>query len=407
MLDQGLIPDRTASKVATLLAKRRPGHNLPQAFYTDPDIFDFDLRQIYGRSWLLIGFEIELPEVGSTMAITIGRTPILLMRGRDGAIRGFFNSCRHRGAQILPDGCGSARMLVCPYHQWSYDDTGALRGASKMQPDFDKATHGLKPIHVRTVAGAVFVCLAEDAPEFDDFHDKLSPLLAPHDLLHAKVAAEYTLTERCNWKLVMENGRECYHCAAKHPELSLTFPIDAGGHFNLMSDEDAAAFRARMDRLDLPHGAVEGEWWQAVRFPLRRGFTSMTVDGEPCVKKPMCSINGGAVGSLRLGLEPHSFFHALGDFLFMFSALPVGPQETVVVAKWLVHKDAEEGVDYDRDDLMRLWNETNLQDRELVENNQRGVNSLGYTPGPYCIASESLALRFTDWYVRQVGAEVL
>src|ERR1700712_2511077 len=273
MRDQGLIPERIASKVATSLAMRRPGHNLPQAFYTDPDIFDFDLREIYGRSWLLVGFEIEIPEIGNTMALTIGRSPILLMRGRDGMLRGFFNSCRHRGAQILPDGCGTARVLVCPYHAWTYDDTGALRGASKMQPDFDKSPHGLKPIHVRTVAGAVFVCLAEDAPEFEEFHDKLAPLLAPHDLLHAKVAVEYTLTERANWKLVMENGRECYHCAAKHPELSMSFPIDAGGHFDSIGSEDALAFDAHMDQLELPRGPVGGDWWQAGGFALRRGHT--------------------------------------------------------------------------------------------------------------------------------------
>jgi Rieske 2Fe-2S family protein len=80
----------------------------------------------------------------------------------------------------------------------------------------------------------------------------------------------------------------------------------------------------------------------------------------------------------------------------------VGPEETLVVAKWLVHKDAVEGVDYQLDHLLQVWNETNLQDRDLVENNQRGVNSLGFVPGPFSEQSESLALRFTDWYVNRV-----
>jgi len=169
---------------------------------------------------------------------------------------------------------------------------------------------------------------------------------------------------------------------------------------------DLPGFIARMEALGLPSAAVQGEWWQASRFPLRDGNVSMTMDGTPCVAKPLCHVNGGDVGSLRWALEPHCFAHAVGDFLIIFSALPLAPQETLVVAKWYVHKDAEEGVDYTRDGLMHVWNETNLQDRALVELNQRGVNSLGYVPGPYSEASESLAIGFTDWYVNSVARRI-
>ncbi|HEX7389774.1 MAG TPA: aromatic ring-hydroxylating dioxygenase subunit alpha [Acidiphilium sp.] len=396
MPDQSL----THENIARLLANRPPGHNLPQAFYTDRDIFDFDLREIFGRSWLMIGFEIEIPDPGSYMALTVGRTPIIVLRGQDGILRGFFNTCRHRGAQIVPDGCGSAARLMCPYHQWLYDDTGQLRGAGKMARDFDKSTHGLNPIHVRTVAGSIYICMAETAPDFTGFHDRFTPMLAPHDLLNTKIAAQYTLLERGNWKLVMENARECYHCAARHPQLALSFPVNSRGNFEIT--EHTASFIARMEALGLPCTPVEGEWWQASRFPLREGNVTMSLDGAPCVKKPVCAINGGDIGSLRWALEPNCFAHALGDFVFSFMALPLAPEETLVVAKWLVHKDAQEGVDYTKEELMRIWDETNLQDRDLVENNQRGVNSIGYVPGPYSLSSESLALRFTDWYADRI-----
>jgi Rieske 2Fe-2S family protein len=85
----------------------------------------------------------------------------------------------------------------------------------------------------------------------------------------------------------------------------------------------------------------------------------------------------------------------------MFAAFPISPDETVVVSKWLVHEDAREGVDYDIDSLTALWTATNLQDRDLVENNQRGVNSPGYRPGPYSREAESLAARFVDWYCKE------
>lgn len=159
-----------------------------------------------------------------------------------------------------------------------------------------------------------------------------------------------------------------------------------------------------MEGLGLPCGPVEGSWWQASRFALREGNVSMTLDGAPCVKKPLCAANGGDVGSLRWALEPHNFCHAAGDFLIMFTAIPLAPEETLVTVKWLVHKDAVEGVDYTTDTLTHVWNETNLQDRALVENNQRGVNSVGYVPGPYSPISEALALRFTNWYDDRVRA---
>ena len=135
-----------------------------------------------------------------------------------------------------------------------------------------------------------------------------------------------------------------------------------------------------------------------MRFALNEGCVSMTEDGRTCVQKMMCPTGDGDIGSLRWALEPNSFVHAAGDFLFMFTAMPTGPNETIVTSKWLVHKDAVEGVDYDLDRLTSLWTKTNLQDRALAENNQRGVNSLGYIPGPYSPEAEGLLIRFVDWY---------
>ena len=385
-------------RVETLLNQRRPGHTLPQAFYTDPDIYRFDMDAIFGRSWIMIGFEVEIPQPGSYIATTIGESPVVILRDRSGTVRGFHNACRHRGAQICEAGTGRRVRLVCPYHQWTYELDGRLISARRMADDFDRGEHGLVPIHVETVAGTIYACLAEAPPNFEPFRAGLTPLLAPHDLANAKIAHESTLVERGNWKLVMENGRECYHCDAKHPELSFTFPTGASGNFDYNGDPRLVAFNERMARLGLPVGPAEGAWYQAMRFPLNENCVSMTEDGRGCVSKLMCETGGGDIGSLRWALEPHSFAHAVGDFVFMFSAMPTGPLETNVTSKWLVHKDAQEGVDYELDALIGLWNTTNLQDRDLVENNQRGVNGRGYRPGPYSEDAEELVRRFVDWY---------
>jgi Rieske 2Fe-2S family protein len=267
-----------------------------------------------------------------------------------------------------------------------------------MPDDFDPKDHGLKPIHVEVLCGVIYVCLADRAPDFAPFREKFEPLLAPHNLDKAKLAHEATLVERANWKLVMENARECYHCPGSHPELSLTFPTGASGHFDFDEDKHAQVYNTRMEALGLKVGPEEDSWWQAMRFPLNEGCVSMTMDGQMAVSKLMCDVGDGDIGSLRWSLEPNVFCHATADFTFIFIAMPTGPRETLVIAKWLVREDAVEGVDYDLERLTELWNRTNLQDRDLAENNQRGVNALGYSPGPYSPDAEALLMRFVDWY---------
>jgi Rieske 2Fe-2S family protein len=360
-------------RIDALFQQRREGHTLPQGLYTDPDSFDFDMAAIFGQSWLMAGLECELPKAGSYLSMMVGKWPVIITRDRQGEIRAFHNSCRHRGSMICAVGSGTAPKLVCPYHRWTYDLDGSLFAANRMGDDFDKAEHGLKPVAIECVAGAIFICLSETPPPIDDFSAKLAEYAAPHNLKDAKLAYESVLVENANWKLVMENGRECYHCSTGHPELS-------------------------MDALGLPQTPVEGHYWQIARFALNEGCVSISGDGKHLSKKLMCDANEGDIGSMRWAVDPHCFVHCTADHVFMFSAMPVGPNETHVTGKWYVHKDAVEGVDYDVEKLIALWTMTNLEDKMLAENNQVGVNSPGYTPGPYSQEAEMLALRFTDYY---------
>jgi glycine betaine catabolism A len=385
-------------RLGGLFEARRAGHTLPAALYTEQSTLDFDMDAIFGCSWLMAGFTCELPKNGAYVALMIGKWPVLIVRGRDGIIRAFHNSCRHRGSLLCQPGSGAAPKIVCPYHRWTYDLDGSLFAANRMADDFDKADHGLKPISIKIVAGAMFICLSAEPPEFDDFAAKLERYAAPHDWGNAKVAFQSTLVEYANWKLVMENARECYHCNTGHPELARTFPVEMSKHFDVGDNLAAQQFLAQMAANGLETDAVEGNWWQLARFALSENCVSITMDGQHAVKRLMCDVNGGAIGSMRMAIDPHCFLHATADHTFMFSAMPVSPTETHVVGTWLVHKDAVEGVDYDVDALADLWTRTNLQDKELAENNQLGVNSLGYTPGPYSPDAEMLAQRFTDWY---------
>ena len=385
-------------KFARLFDARKPGYALPQALYNDADAFAFDMEAIFRRSWILAGFEIELPKAGAWMSFKVGPWPVLITRDRNGDLHAFHNTCRHRGALICAPGRGSSPRLVCPYHRWTYELSGELASATRMPEDFDLSEHALAPVHIERVGGALYVCLADDPPSIEAFRREFEPLLAPHNLANAKVAFENVIVDRANWKLAMENARECYHCGTGHPELARSFPVGVSAHFDFGEDKRQEVFAGRMAAAGLPMGPAEGDWWQAARFTLNDGFKSMTADGAHSVKKLMVEAGDGDIGSLRWSIEPHAFVHATADQVFMFSVVPVSPRETHIVSKWLVHKDAVEGVDYTVDGLSHLWNVTNLQDRALVENNQIGVDSVGYRPGPYSPDAEALAIRFVDWY---------
>ena len=386
--------DRT--RILELLNRTSADYTLPQAFYRDEDLYEFDVSAVLGRSWMMIGFEAELPETGSYLAVTVGRSPVMVVRGRDGVIRGFHNTCRHRGSQICADGHGRSIKLMCPYHKWTYDLDGRLIGAARMSPDFRAADHALRTIPVETLEGCIYIALSDDAPDFSPFRSAVAPLLAPYNMAEAKVAFSSTLIEKANWKLVMENARECYHCAACHPELKLSYPVGVGRDSG--ASEYNRAFAARMEKMGLSTAPVEALWWHAERYALNPGMESISMDGKPAVRRRLVSIEAADIGAFWWATEPNNFCHAFSDYAFMFSAMPSAPQETRVISKWLVHKDAVEGVDYTIESLIEAWTKTNLQDRELAENNQRGVNGLGYAPGPYSQEAEDYVVRFAKWY---------
>jgi glycine betaine catabolism A len=384
--------------ILDLLGRAQPGHTLPQAFYRDADIYEFDVSAVFARSWLMLGFEAELPEPGCYLSSTIGPHPILVVRGRDEVIRGFHNICRHRGAQICPEGSGHLARIVCPYHKWTYGLDGRLVGAARMPEGLNFAEHGLVPIRVERLEGCIYGALTAAAPDFAPFREAAAPFLAPYRLAAAKLAHQSVLVEKANWKLVMENARECYHCAAWHPELKVSFPVVFNAGFRVTDGSRNAAYIDRMRELGLPVGPEAGSWWHVGRYPLNSGVATVSPDGASLVTQRLLHADGTEIGGLRWATEPNSFCHLFADYAFMFTALPAGPEQTLVISKWLVAKEAREGVDFHIPKLTEVWAATNLQDRELAENNQRGINGIGYRPGPYAGSAEELVIRFNAWY---------
>jgi glycine betaine catabolism A len=394
-----------AANVLSRLQGRSPAFGLPGDFYRDPGIFDLELQQIFYKEWLFAAHTMELQQAGSYLTLQVGAYPILLTRDREGQIHAFVNSCRHRGARLCPDSHGVAPKLVCPYHQWTYELDGRLFAARLMGSSFDRSQFGLKKVHCETVAGYIFICLAPEAPDFTPTRSQIEPYLLPHRLTQTRVAFESTIVEEGNWKLVWENNRECYHCARNHPELAATFP-DTPTITSATVDPAILTHWQGCEAAGLPSRFVLSEDGQVrtARLPLLPPAASYTISGRPAVRKPLSDAIGSQmnVGALLLFHYPSSWNHFLGDHAISFRVLPLSPTQTQLTTKWLVHRDAVEGVDYDVDELTRVWLATNAQDRRIVHENQIGMNTPVYEPGPYSEVQESGVRQFVDWYSRRM-----
>jgi Rieske 2Fe-2S family protein len=385
------------------LRKRKPATALERDFYTSPEDFQIDLDMIWYRDWLFVGHDCEVPTPGSFLTVQIGEYPVLVVRDRDGGLRAFHNSCRHRGSRICSEEHGSSARLVCPYHQWTYALDGRLLAARDMGSAFDKSQYGLKPVHCASVGGYIWVCVAKVAPDFAPVRRQLEPYFLPHKLEDTKVAFEMTIVENANWKLVWENNRECYHCAANHPELIRSFPEDPTitGVDGGFSTPRIAAKWSHWESLGLESKfkiSADGQY-RTVRYPLNEGTTCYTMDGKAAVNRPLTdSVTEPDIGTLLLFHFPTTWNHVMADHATTFRLLPLTPTTTQLTTKWLVHKDAVEGVDYDLKRLTEVWIATNDEDRRVCQENQIGVNSPAYDPAPYSPVHEDGVTQFVDWY---------
>lgn len=389
------------TKTLALINQRKPRHALTREIYRDQAVYQQDLEQIWHKEWIFAGHTIEIAKAGEYMTIQVGDYPVVIVRDDAGSIRAFHNACRHRGSRVCSESKGKAAKLVCPYHKWTFGLDGKLLFAGNMGEKFNNDEHGLMPVNCEVVNSYIYICVAEQAPNFEQFRQDLSPFIAPHNLENAKVAHEANLVEDGNWKLVFENNRECYHCDANHPELLNSFVENlsvagVGGD----DDPELVAHWDKCEAAGLPSRLVMDEdgQYRMTRIPLSAKAVSYTMDGKPAVKGRLDNTDVEDIGALLYFHYPSTWNHFLGDFALSFRVLPLNSGQTLVTTKWLVPKEAVEGVDYDIDTLTKVWLETNKQDKQLVEETFRGVSSPSYIPGPFSDIAENGVCQFVDWY---------
>ncbi|KAA0972544.1 aromatic ring-hydroxylating dioxygenase subunit alpha [Aureimonas fodinaquatilis] len=413
--------DRSESSLASLLARRIPGYTLEAPFYTSPEIFAADMEAIFEQHWIYVGVEPDVPEPGDVVTVDIGRNSILIVRDDDMGVRAYHNVCRHRGARLVLEEKTTVGNLVCRYHSWTYNLEGDLIHAEHMGENFDRSCHGLKSVHIRSLEGLLFICLAEEPPEdFDGMAAVMAPYIAPHNIRETKIAYQHDLIEPGNWKLTMENNRECYHCGANHPEL--TVPLFAYG-FGFAPEELDDLEREQAERYACLVTAEHTDWermgipsrcqehlddmvtgYRAERLPLDGAGESHTLDTRAASKKRLGSLPSDKMGALHFWTQPNSWHHFMGDHVVTFSVIPLDANHSLLRTKWLVHKDAVEGVDYDLENLIGVWMATNQQDSDLVGYCQKGATSPAYQPGPYSPHTEMLVDKFCNWYIKRMLA---
>jgi Rieske 2Fe-2S family protein len=357
---------------------------LPGRFYHDPAIWQLEQERLFARLWVSVGRGDQLPAPGHYRTVRVGEESVLVVRGEDQALRAFLNVCRHRGAQLCAAERGQARTLQCRYHAWTYGLDGRLLRAPGLQdfPEFDRGAFGLVPVALDTWEGLVWVNLAENPPPLAaQLLPQLAARLGDAGRLTAyrigtlAVAQSVEYEVRANWKVVVENFMECYHCAPMHPELVRLLP----------------AFRS---------GATQ-EYGLGTR--LADDAESLTVSG----RAPAAPFPGLPSGHERhyygMVVRPNLLLNLLPDHVIIHTLTPLAPDRSRVTCDWLFAPDAVARPGFDPADTVALFDRVNRQDWEVCEWVQAGVRSRAFAAGGVYVPIERHIRGFNDWVLEQLG----
>ncbi|MDP9143940.1 MAG: aromatic ring-hydroxylating dioxygenase subunit alpha [Actinomycetota bacterium] len=339
--------------------------------YVEPDWYAVEVEKVFGRQWFCVGREDEIPDPGDHLVCDVVDESVLVTRTRSGDLAAYINLCRHRGSQ-LTDAEGKPSQTVlgptgrfagsiqCPYHAWTYSFDGRLRAA----PFLDESD-GLRkedlPLHhlgVETWGGFVWIHLDPGAakPLTDQFQEAES-YLANYPLANLKTAARIVYPVAANWKAIVENYNECYHCGPVHPELVELVP----------------AFRQR--------GGSDLDWEGGI--PHREGAWTFTASGTT-TRQPFPGLSPEEQKRHKGQLiYPNLLLSLSADHVAAFTLWPHGPGSTTVVCDFLFHPDEMAKSDFDPSDAVDFWDMVNRQDWKVCESVQRGMRSRRFTTGFY------------------------
>jgi Rieske 2Fe-2S family protein len=356
-------PLLTPDELARVRRPYRAASLLPGRAYHDPAIFEWERAEILRRDWRIVGRADAVAEPGSYVLVDLEGDQLVVVRGRDGQLRGFHNLCRHRGTAVVEERCGTLVRFQCPYHAWIYDLDGRLVRAKHVDDlaDFDLADYGLVPVAVAEWQGFLFVSLEAAPPPLVAWLDDLVPELARFDFTSLRIAHTMTYEVEANWKFIAENYSECYHCPGIHPQLNRLTPYDLGGDYD-------------------SNGPWQGGWMELVDDAETMALGGGHRGGRP----PMCGMTPTDERRIYYYvLWPSTFLSVHPDYLLVHHLVPTAPDQTRIVCEWLFEPATIGAPGFDPSDAVEFWDLTNRQDWHVCELQQRGTRSSAWDAGRY------------------------
>ncbi|MGA5653161.1 aromatic ring-hydroxylating oxygenase subunit alpha [Streptomyces seoulensis] len=361
---------------------------LPGRYYTDPEVFRREQEALLESMWFCAVRGADLDRPGAFRTVQVGRESVLVTRDRTGALRAFLNVCRHRGARLCTEESGDVRRsLQCPYHAWTYGLDGKLVAAPDLtkMPDVDRDRYGLIKVALREWLGYAWVCLADEPPSFEDTvqHAAVERLGDPaaiehYGTEHLALGKRVTYDVRANWKLIVENFMECYHCATIHPELTEVLPEFADGY--------AAQYY-------VGHGAEFGA-----------DVAGFTVDGSAGFGRLPEVAEEQDRRYYAITVRPNVFVNLVPDHVILHRMFPLAEDRTVVECDWLYAPEVvASGADVSKS--AELFHRVNVQDFAACERTQPAMSSRAYRGGGVLVPTEHHIGAFHGWLLEKLGEE--
>lgn len=363
---------------------------LPNERYIESTAFAQDRRFVMGTGWSCIAFAEDLPDKNCVWPVDFMGVPLVVTRDNDNQLRVFHNVCSHRGMHLAEEPCQTKGMLRCPYHSWTYNMNGELRGTPHIggygehqHSDFDRAAHGLKEVRSAVWLNAVFINLSGEALSFEEYiqpltrqFDELCTAEERQQFTSANADCRTTMTVKSNWKLPVENYLESYHLPTVHPELNKTSPLDV--HFDLQRfDNGGGQGSANYTRTEINNQQLPQ-------------LSSWPEDKQNLAIYPV--------------IYPNTFIGLHADHLFIMFLQPTEHNETVehVRISYVGDQALEETYQPHRQSLLDAWTNVFKEDIFAVERMQKGRFSPGYQGGAFSPVMDAATVHFHQWVADQL-----
>lgn len=357
---------------------------LPREYFTSPEIFAEEREKIFAARWICVGREEQLRSPGDYFLLDVLGESIIVVRDDAGEVHALYNVCRHRGSRICEAKAGRfAGTIRCPYHAWTYALDGRLLGAPSTGelPGFRAGDYPLHGVAIERWEGFLLINMAAEPESFARAWAPLTGRFTRFGLPRLVSARTIEYDVRANWKLLVQNYSECYHCGPVHPSLSRVTPPTSGEN-------------------DLVEGPFTGGF-----MSINPGYESLTLTGRSC---------GLPVGDLPQEDMRRVYYYAIlpnmllslhPDYVMYHILWPEAPDRTRVSCSWLFNPDTLSDARFDPEDGIQFWDRTNREDWHICERSQLGVSSRAYRPGPYS-KRETLPAQFDREVLRALGRRV-